>query len=57
MDGNKFTSELEKAIATVVQAFIKAHGENIEKVNIESYYDRGTIRIKVIEKKKSKVSK
>lgn len=51
MDSMKFTEELDKRIAVVVQAFLKAYGENIEKVNTESYYDKGTIRIKVIEKK------
>lgn len=52
MDKLEFTQELDKAVSVVVQAFMRAHGENIEKVNTESYYDKGTIRIRVIEKKK-----
>jgi len=59
MDSATFTAELDKRVSVLVSAFIRAHGKeaNIDKVNINSYYERGSISIKVIEKKEKKATR
>lgn len=51
MDKMELTEKLDNRLIAVIQEFIREHQEQIEKVNTESYYERGTIRIKVIVKK------